>query len=163
MNCCSHIGTIGGRSIHDLMLPRSLIEFPESSAFISVRYWIQWPICMFSRPEVRYYCDVNYDPFVYMEENNKIYGLYTLSTSVGDWTKHLGFTITLIEWEPTIKTLWATVKGISGHTSRWRVPTSVHFTEFMALHPEHIQKDNSMAFLSDNGGDSYNLCHCKVF
>ena len=39
---------------------------------------------MLSRPEVRYYCDVNYDPFVYMEENNKTYGLYMLSMSVGE-------------------------------------------------------------------------------
>ena len=36
-------------------------------------------------------------------------------------------------------------------------------SEFMALHPEYIQKDNSMAFLSDNGGESYNLCHCMCF
>ncbi|KAK2466906.1 hypothetical protein APHAL10511_001164 [Amanita phalloides] len=76
-------------------------------------------------PGVQFFCDVNYDPFVFMEENDKIYG----------------FTISLVEWEPTIVTLWATVK------------------EFIALHPEYVQKDNSLSYLSNNGGDSYNLCH----
>jgi len=76
-------------------------------------------------PGVRYFCDLNYDPFVYMEENDKIYG----------------FTISLVEWEPTITTLWASVK------------------EFITLHPEYLQKENSMSYLSDNDGNSYNLCH----
>ncbi|KAF8628350.1 hypothetical protein AX15_003889 [Amanita polypyramis BW_CC] len=76
-------------------------------------------------PGVQFFCDMNYDPFVFMEENDKIYG----------------FTISLVEWEPTIATLWPTVK------------------EFIALHPEYVQQDNSLGYLSDNGGDSYNLCH----
>ncbi|PFH54344.1 glycosyltransferase family 15 protein [Amanita thiersii Skay4041] len=77
------------------------------------------------RPGVQYFCDLNYDPFVFMEENNKVYG----------------FTISLVEWEPTIRTLWPTVK------------------EFIAEHPEYVEEQNSMAFLSDNDGQTYNLCH----
>ncbi|KAL0946882.1 hypothetical protein HGRIS_013048 [Hohenbuehelia grisea] len=77
-------------------------------------------------PEVSYFCDIDYDPFLWMEDNDKVYG----------------FTISLYEWEPTIPTLWSTVK------------------EFMALHPEYIAEQNSMDFLSDNGGETYNLCHC---
>ncbi|KAF8636698.1 hypothetical protein AX17_003503 [Amanita inopinata Kibby_2008] len=76
-------------------------------------------------PGVQYFCDVNYDPFVFMEENDKIYG----------------FTISLVEWESTIETLWPTVR------------------EFIADHPEYLQDQNSMAFLSDNNGETYNLCH----
>jgi len=30
----------------------------------------------FRRPEVRFHCDVNFDPFVYMHENNKTYGSF---------------------------------------------------------------------------------------
>ncbi|KAG5342757.1 alpha-1,2-mannosyltransferase KRE2 [Termitomyces sp. Mn162] len=60
-----------------------------------------------------------------MEDNNKTYG----------------FTISLVEWEATIPSLWSTVK------------------EFMALHPEYVAQENSMDFLSNNGGESYNLCH----
>ncbi|PPQ66071.1 hypothetical protein CVT26_010813 [Gymnopilus dilepis] len=76
-------------------------------------------------PYVRYFCDVNYDPFKFMETNNKTYG----------------FTISLVEWEQTIPTLWSTVK------------------EFMAKHPQYVHPDNAMKFLSDDGGNSYNLCH----
>ncbi|KAG6814355.1 hypothetical protein H0H92_010940 [Tricholoma furcatifolium] len=57
------------------------------------------------RPDVKFFCDVPYDPFLYMEDNDKIY-------------------------------------------------------EFIAEHPEYVAKDNSMGFLSDNDGESYNLCHC---
>ncbi|KAI5897365.1 glycosyltransferase family 15 protein [Schizophyllum commune H4-8] len=45
-------------------------------------------------PNVDYFCDLAYDPFTYMRENDKIYG----------WT------ISFYEWEPTIPTLWKTTK-----------------------------------------------------
>ncbi|KAF8163313.1 glycosyltransferase family 15 protein [Crassisporium funariophilum] len=76
-------------------------------------------------PEVKFFCDVTYDPFRFMEDNSKVYG----------------FTISLVEWEATIPTLWASVK------------------EFIVNNSELISPDNAMGFLSDNGGDSYNLCH----
>ncbi|KAF8205430.1 glycosyltransferase family 15 protein [Mycena galopus ATCC 62051] len=55
--------------------------------------------------------------------------------------KIYGFTISFYEWEPTIPTLWKNVK------------------EFIAKHPEHIAEGNAMAYLSDDGGETYNLCH----
>ncbi|KAF4614774.1 hypothetical protein D9613_003068 [Agrocybe pediades] len=76
-------------------------------------------------PEVKFFCDVNYDPFKFMERNNKVYG----------------FTISLVEWEPTIPTLWNTVK------------------EFITENPEYISSSNSMDFLSNDNGQHYNLCH----
>ncbi|KAJ7314989.1 nucleotide-diphospho-sugar transferase [Mycena albidolilacea] len=76
-------------------------------------------------PDVEYFCDMLYDPFHFMQQEDKIYG----------------FTISFYEWEPTIPTLWANVK------------------EFIALHPEYVAEDNAMAYLSDDGGETYNLCH----
>ncbi|KAI5806772.1 nucleotide-diphospho-sugar transferase [Peziza echinospora] len=76
-------------------------------------------------PNIKLFCDLDYDPFVFMRDHNKTYG----------------FTLSLREYESTIKTLWATVK------------------DFMAAHPEHIAKDNSMQWLSNDNGHSYNLCH----
>jgi hypothetical protein len=32
--------------------------------------------------------------------------------------------------------------------------------EFMQAHPEHIAPNNALRFVSDDGGASYNLCHC---
>jgi hypothetical protein len=32
--------------------------------------------------------------------------------------------------------------------------------DFITEHPEHLAPNNAMNFLSDNGGASYNLCHC---
>lgn len=28
----------------------------------------------FARPDVRYFCDLDYDPFLFMEDSNKVYG-----------------------------------------------------------------------------------------
>ncbi|KAJ7104435.1 glycosyltransferase family 15 protein [Mycena belliarum] len=77
------------------------------------------------RPDIEYFCDMPYDPFYFMQEKDKIYG----------------FTISFYEWEPTIPTLWSSVK------------------EFIAEHPHYLAEDNAMAYLSDDGGATYNLCH----
>lgn len=33
--------------------------------------------------------------------------------------------------------------------------------EFVAENPQYLHPDNSMDFLSDNAGETYNLCHCE--
>ncbi|KAF9448417.1 glycosyltransferase family 15 protein [Macrolepiota fuliginosa MF-IS2] len=76
-------------------------------------------------PDVHFHCNINQDPFLFMEDNNKTYS----------------FTITMYEFEATIPTLWGEVHN------------------FMKLHPEYIAEGNSMGFMSDNGGEKYNLCH----
>lgn len=76
-------------------------------------------------PSVEFSCDLDYDPFLYMKENNKKYG----------WT------ISLIEFEATIPTLWKTT------------------LDFMKEHPDMIPKNNLMNFISNDGGNNYNLCH----
>ncbi|KAF8559599.1 glycosyltransferase family 15 protein [Imleria badia] len=76
-------------------------------------------------PDVRYFCDLDYDPFLHMEDNNKVYG----------------FTISMPDWEPTIPTLWSSIR------------------EFITDNPQYLHPDNSMDFLSDNSGETYNLCH----
>lgn len=55
--------------------------------------------------------------------------------------KKYSFVLSLYEYQETIPTLWDSTK------------------KFMKNHPEHIAEDNSMGFLSDDGGDTYNRCH----
>jgi len=55
--------------------------------------------------------------------------------------KKYSFVLSLYEYVETIPTLWDSVK------------------KFMKDHPEHIVEDNSLQFLSDDGGDTYNHCH----
>jgi alpha 1,2-mannosyltransferase len=78
-----------------------------------------------------------------------------------DEKKVYGFTLSLFEYIETIPTLWATVKGGSHRRglSRYRAHTSG--SDFIKEHPEHIAEDNAMKFLSDDGGDTYNKCHCE--
>ncbi|CDO93287.1 unnamed protein product [Kluyveromyces dobzhanskii CBS 2104] len=53
----------------------------------------------------------------------------------------LGFTITIHEFQKTIPTLWENTR------------------QFAVEHPEHISEDNLLKFISEDGGDTYNLCH----
>lgn len=55
--------------------------------------------------------------------------------------KKYSFVLSLYEYPATIPTLWESTK------------------KFIKNHPEHIAADNTMKFLSDDGGDTYNNCH----
>lgn len=88
---------------------------------LMMNYEYYWRV----EPSIELYCDLHYDPFRYMKENNKKYS----------------FVLSLYEYIDTIPTLWDSTK------------------KFMKNHPEHIASDNSMGFLSDDGGDTYNKCH----
>lgn len=37
----------------------------------------------------------------------------------------------------------------------------VLFLEFILTHPDLIEPDNAMQFISDDGGETYNRCHCE--
>jgi len=76
-------------------------------------------------PDVQFFCDLDYDPFLIMQDQNKVYG----------------FTVSLYEYEATIPTLWSAVK------------------EFITANPTLVSPENAMAFLSDDGGETYNKCH----
>ncbi|KAK1752226.1 glycolipid 2-alpha-mannosyltransferase [Echria macrotheca] len=88
---------------------------------LMMNYEYYWRV----EPSVELFCDIHYDPFRYMKENNKKYS----------------FVLSLYEYVETIPTLWDSVK------------------KFIKNHPEHIVEGNSMGFLSDDGGDTYNHCH----
>ena len=60
---------------------------------------------------------------------------------MADNGKKYSFVISLYEYVDTIPTLWDSVK------------------KFMKNHPEYITEDNSMSFISDDGGGTYNHCH----
>ncbi|CAI6275689.1 unnamed protein product [Periconia digitata] len=60
---------------------------------------------------------------------------------MADKKKTYSFTISLHEYEATIPTLWSTVKN------------------FTKTHPQYVSEDNSMAWISDDNGETYNNCH----
>ncbi|CAG8732269.1 2714_t:CDS:2, partial [Racocetra persica] len=76
-------------------------------------------------PSVKFMCDIDYDPFLFMQKNKLVYG----------------FTISLKEYESTIPTLWDAVK------------------QFIKEYPHHIKENNIMKFISNDNGETYNLCH----
>ena len=48
----------------------------------------------------------------------------------------------MYEFGATIPTLWETTK------------------EFVKENPQYVAKNNAMGYMSDDNGNSYNLCHC---
>jgi alpha 1,2-mannosyltransferase len=77
-----------------------------------------------------------------------------------DEEKVYGFTLSLYEYQKTIPTLWDATKG--GYILISQRPFClISFVEFIKENPQYLPKDNAMAFISDDGGNNYNLCHCK--
>ena len=37
----------------------------------------------------------------------------------------------------------------------------MEYTEFITANPQYVNPDNAMGFISDDSGESYNLCHCE--
>ncbi|GAA5908386.1 hypothetical protein JCM6882_007923 [Rhodosporidiobolus microsporus] len=81
-------------------------------------------------PGVEFFCDIDYDPFVFMEANNKLYG----------------FTVTLYEYRRTVESLWDVTREFA----------RLHPEH---LHPDNAIRflvDDEKKGLQD--GD-WNLCH----
>lgn len=76
-------------------------------------------------PGIKLFCDLTYDPFLLMQEQEKVYG----------------FTLSLLEYKETIPTLWEATK------------------EFIKENPQYVVDGNAVDFISDDGGEDYNLCH----
>ncbi|KAK0240114.1 glycosyltransferase family 15 protein [Armillaria nabsnona] len=58
------------------------------------RHELLKPYKYYWRPDVKFFCDLDYDPFLIMQDQHKVYG----------------FTVSLYEYERTIPTLWAAVR-----------------------------------------------------
>ena len=101
--------------------------FYKHPALVNTRWY--WRV----EPKVHFFCDVDYDVFKYMEDNNKTYG----------------FTINLFDAPQSIPTLWPETE------------------KFMAAHPEYIDKNNAMEWLTDRQrrpahnakAQGYSTCH----
>jgi hypothetical protein len=118
-----------------------------------MKYRYYWRI----EPSVRFSCDIRYDPFLTMMDEKKVYGEFSFSclfSSLSTCDRKLtssrhspvaGFTLSMFEFTETIETLWNTT------------------LDFMKLHPEHVAKDNSLGFLSDDGGKDYSLSRLSPF
>lgn len=76
-------------------------------------------------PDVKFKCDIKFDPFKQMREEGKLYG----------------FNMGLAEDSRTIRSLWGNV------------------VNFFKENPKLLSKPNNLKFISDDEGNSYNLCH----
>ncbi|WFD31767.1 hypothetical protein MSPP1_002806 [Malassezia sp. CBS 17886] len=80
-------------------------------------------------PGIRLHCDLDYDPFVFMQLNNKVYG----------------FTISLHEYPKTIPTLWEKTKAFM----------KLHPDYLAKDHALHFMTDEPERLLEPG----YNMCH----
>jgi alpha 1,2-mannosyltransferase len=71
--------------------------------------------------------------------------------------------MTLYEFRATVPTLWSSVKGLVSSFTATFSPTNEHSTEFMQAHPQYIVPDNAMRWMSNDGGITYNYCHCMPY
>jgi alpha 1,2-mannosyltransferase len=106
---------------------------------ISYRHMCRFESGFFFRQELM----MNYEYYWRVEPSVELYCdiHYDPFRFMHENKKKYSFVLSLYEYYETIPTLWDSVK------------------KFMKNHPEHIAAGNSMAFLSDDGGETYNKCH----
>ncbi len=84
-------------------------------------------------PATRLFCNIDYDIFRFMKENDKKYG----------------FTISMYEFMETVETLWdSTLEFINLKNNDYKKKIS-----------KKESKNNLLKFVSDDGGKSFNGCH----
>jgi alpha 1,2-mannosyltransferase len=99
---------------------------------IMEEYQYYWRV----EPHVKYACDIIEDPFKFLRINNKKYG----------------FTISMRELPNTIETLWQTTKLYFKNLDK------NYFNSNSDLNNNN-DNNNLLKFISDDNGESYNLCH----
>lgn len=134
-------------------------------------------------PSVRFFCDIQEDPFLHMSQHNKVGPLLASSTfclltvkisrTVGRWLEmsvrklypvqviHL-FGTALVLTLPDPTALWDTTKGESRIYTR-SSPAERRFQEFIKKNPQFVADNNGMGFVSDDEGETYNLCRTSMF
>ena len=86
---------------------------------------------------------MNYEYYWRVEPSINLYCDITFDPFrvMSEGNKSYSFVLSLYEYYDTIPTLWDSVK------------------KFIGNHPEHLAPGNSMEFISDDGGETYNKCH----
>ncbi|KAH6632397.1 nucleotide-diphospho-sugar transferase [Chaetomium tenue] len=106
---------------------------------ISYRHMCRFESGFFFRQELM----LNYEYYWRVEPSVELYCdvHYDPFRYMHENKKKYSFVLSLYEYYDTIPTLWDSTK------------------KFIKNHPEHIAAGNSMGFLSDDGGETYNKCH----
>jgi alpha 1,2-mannosyltransferase len=106
---------------------------------ISYRHMCRFESGFFFRQELM----MNYEYYWRVEPSVELYCdiHYDPFRYMHENKKKYSFVLSLYEYYETIPTLWDSTK------------------KFIKNHPEHIASGNSMGFLSDDGGETYNKCH----
>jgi len=130
-----HIDQDKARKVREDMAQRKII-YGDS---ISYRHMCRFESGFFFRQELM----LNYEWYWRVEPSIELFCdiNYDAFKYMADNKKKYSFVLSLYEYVETIPTLWDSTK------------------KFMKAHPEHIAEGNSMGFLSDDGGESYNHCH----
>ncbi|KAI1188039.1 glycosyltransferase family 15 protein [Nemania serpens] len=130
-----HIDQDKAKKVREDMAHRKII-YGDS---ISYRHMCRFESGFFFRHELM----MNYEWYWRVEPSIELFCdlHYDPFRYMAEHKKKYSFVLSLYEYAETIPTLWDSVK------------------KFAKNYPEHIAADNSMGFLSDNGGDTYNLCH----
>ncbi|KAI1824011.1 glycosyltransferase family 15 protein [Xylaria intraflava] len=130
-----HIDQDKAKKVREDMAQRKII-YGDS---ISYRHMCRFESGFFFRQELM----MNYEWYWRVEPSVELFCdiHYDPFRYMAEHKKKYSFVLSLYEYVETIPTLWDSVK------------------KFMKNYPEHIADGNSMKFLSDDGGETYNKCH----
>ncbi len=99
-----------------------------------------------------------------MQDQNKMYGEYiplSLEFSIRSREKQASPCLYMsmkLQSQPCGK---LSKVGFLSASTYFKLNINKSLLEFIKLHPDLVEPDNAMQFLSDDGGETYNRCHCE--
>ncbi|OLL23298.1 O-glycoside alpha-1,2-mannosyltransferase 4 [Neolecta irregularis DAH-3] len=91
-------------------------------------------------PDVSFYCDITYDPFVYMAKHNKVYG----------------FNIAVKESSETVPSLF---RYVTYYKRKHNIQSKGLWEMFITEESKHGSHNDDFEAMEAMEGESYNLCH----
>lgn len=127
---------------------------------------------LLARPDVRFFCDLNFDPFLIMQDQKKVYG--TVSFPVFLYGRRFVNSASFRFHDLSVR-IRSNDSDLVGHGKRYersfqacadlftdeKTVYPFLWSEFTAANPGLVSPDNAMGFISDDGGVTYNRCHCE--
>ena len=116
------------------------------------------------RPDITFYCDLDFDPFLFMQDNEKTYGMHTSEYPLSQLSARRLHHHPSRVWRDYRNTLADRKRCLSFiHLKKHSLQLFHTTVEFMEQNPDLIAPGNGMGFLSDDNGFTYNRCHCMLY
>src|ERR1700744_325382 len=99
-----------------------------------------------NRPDISYFCDLDYDPFLLMQDENKVYGLLTKSSTISGFAYSVSQALQCLCMNTKLRYRHCGMQPKVRRQFSYHFPGAESPQEFMKQYPQYVSPGNAMAF-----------------